>query len=487
MRLFAKKMTGSLYRTPTRTTVSITARMPEGCTVQQLNDVVMKMENFLSQYEEIDTYMTNVRGYDNASIIVYFKKSAEGTGFPQFLYEAAVSQANNLGGADWSVAGDGQSFHNAISSGSKNSQIRLTGYNYDQLYGYAEALTDTLLKDRRIKEPAIAGGMSYSRPRTEYYMVFDKEQFAVSGISFGQYYGFLSTKLYDQSLPPVFNGHEMQNVRLVSDKHDTFDVWSLANDVADIGGQTMKLSEFGSVSKELMGNDIYKTDQQYNLVVAYDYIGASELNTRVINRTTDALNSQLPLGYKADNNQRYGSWSANKMPYYLLFLVVLIIYFICAILFESLVQPFVIIMMIPVSFIGVFLTFSLFNFTFDYGGFASFVLLCGLVINAGIYVINDYNLVCRSNGRQSLNNYLKAFNHKVMPIMLTVISTVLGLIPFIYDGKDEVFWFSFAVGAMGGMIFSIVSFIIYLPMFMPVGESFGRKKKHIKIPAGSPL
>lgn len=73
----------------------------------------------------------------------------------------------------------------------------------------------------------------------------------------------------------------------------------------------------------------------------------------------------------------------------------LMIYFVCAILFESLRRPLVIIAMIPISFIGVFLTFWLFELRFDQGGFASFVLLSGLVVNAGIYLINDYNLFRR--------------------------------------------------------------------------------------------
>ncbi len=45
--------------------------------------------------------------------------------------------------------------------------------------------------------------------------------------------------------------------------------------------------------------------------------------------------------------------------------------------------------------------------------------------------------------------YMKAFNHKIIPIFLTIISTVLGLISFVWSGQNEVFWVGFAVGAMG--------------------------------------
>lgn len=62
--------------------------------------------------------------------------------------------------------------------------------------------------------------------------------------------------------------------------------------------------------------------------------------------------------------------------------------------------------------------------------------------------------------------YLKAFNHKIIPVFLTIISTVLGLVPFVWSGQNEVFWFAFAAGAMGGLIFSVVAIMIYLPLFL---------------------
>lgn len=106
----------------------------------------------------------------------------------------------------------------------------------------------------------------------------------------------------------------------------------------------------------------------------------------------------------------------------------------CAVIFESLRKPVVIILMIPVSFIGVFLTFGWSDFVFDQGGFAAFVLLCGIVVNAGIYLINEQNNWADVSHQHGIRLYLKAYNHKIIPIMLTILSTVLGLVPFLYDG-----------------------------------------------------
>ena len=51
-------------------------------------------------------------------------------------------------------------------------------------------------------------------------------------------------------------------------------------------------------------------------------------------------------------------------------------------------------------------------------------------------------------GMSSTVAYVRAFGRKIHPIMLTVISTILGLVPFLTDGPEEVFWFDFAVGTM---------------------------------------
>ena len=94
-------------------------------------------------------------------------------------------------------------------------------------------------------------------------------------------------------------------------------------------------------------------------------------------------------------------------------------------------QPLAILFVIPVSYIGVFLTFYWFKLNFDQGGFASFVLLCGITVNASIYILNEYNSVRKRFPRLSpLRAYVKAWNTKVIPIFLTVTSTILGFVPF---------------------------------------------------------
>jgi len=472
LRLFSEYVfESSFYSEPSRTMLYVRGKMPEGCTVQQLNEAVGKMENFLSRFDEIELFQTSVYAYNNSSIQIRFKPEFENGSFPYFLKEEITSKAIGLGGLDWAVYGVGRGFSNELNTGFKNSRIILEGYHYDRLYQYAELLSAKLSENERVKDIEITGSTGWnSSTLFEYNLAFNKEGFGLNDIRIGQFYDFLKDKVYKANLGPVYQDNELQPVSLVSDSYGEFNVWDFTHRPVAIGEKQLKLSNFGQIVKQKSGNEIHKTNQQYRLVVAYDFVGPEPLSKIVRERHEKELSKILPLGYSVRQASWQWGWDrTDKKQYFLIILVIVIIYFICSILLESLRQPFAIILMVPVSFTGVFLTFYLFGFNFDQGGFASFILLSGIAVNAGLYIINDYNHFCRGKGKKdSLKIYLKAFNQKIIPVFLTIVSTVLGLVPFVWSGQKEVFWFAFAAGAMGGLIFSIVAILIYLPLFLKI-------------------
>ena len=97
-------------------------------------------------------------------------------------------------------------------------------------------------------------------------------------------------------------------------------------------------------------------------------------------------------------------------------------------------------------------------------------MLSGITVNAGIYLVSEY-LHTRPSGASrhrpdtAVRTYIKAFDRKIVPISLTILSTILGLVPFLFDGPKEVFWFAFAIGTIAGMAFSILALILFLPVF----------------------
>ncbi|MBG7630356.1 MAG: efflux RND transporter permease subunit [Bacteroidetes bacterium] len=470
LRLFTEHVyENSYYSEPERTRLRVAGSMPEGCTIEQLNEVTQKMENYISSFEEVELFETRISSYKNASISIYFKEAFEFGGFPFTLKSLLESKAISLGGLDWSVSGVGRGFSNSLGSGYKNNRILLEGYNYDKLYSYAELLKEQLIENSntRVKEVEITSGSWRGNTLHEYYLVFDNKKMALANVSQSGFYNHLKNQVHSNRLTSIVENNEMQSVKLVADKYKKFNVWDLKNTPIVIGQNQYKLNQLASIEKKKTGNTISKINQQYRLTVAYDFIGTAPLAKKVRKENIEILEAKLPIGYKVFE-QSYRGWNkSDKKQYYYLFVVILVIFFICSILLESIKQPLAIISMIPVAFIGVFLTFYFFDFNFDQGGYASFILLCGISVNSALYIMNDFNNLKRQYPNRNFKKlYFKAYNYKITPVILTIISTIVGLVPFIWDGQKEVFWFSFAVGSIGGLVFSLIGIVIYLPLFM---------------------
>ena len=455
----------SNFREPEQKVLYVNAGMAEGCTVQQLNEVVRHMENYISRFDEVEMFRTRIYSYDNARIEITFRPEFVYTAFPTMLKQELTAAAINFGGATWRVWGIDD---NVVSSYRPN-QIRLRGYNYDQLSAYADALIDSLSRNRRVAEPEIMDGNAWTLPHNEFSIRYDDERIAAAGLDVTDYYRLLSTMLYKSRLTPVYDGRELQQVVLESGDRGRFDRWHIANAQVRIDSLHTKLSAVGSIEKQRTGVSISRYKQSYEILVGFDFIGSYELGKRLIERTVKQLNEEiLPIGFRADSPSHNFGRKEKQQQVWLILLVIAIIYTMCAVIFESLRKPVVIVLMIPISFIGVFLTFGWSDFIFDQGGFAAFVLLCGIVVNAGIYLINEEDNWAANTRKRGIPLYLKAYNHKIVPILLTIVSTVLGLVPFLYDGPEEVFWFAFAVAAISGTLFSILALVVYLPIFLPM-------------------
>ncbi len=466
--LFRKSLDGfaSMFRQPERPVLNISAGLPEGCTVQQLNEIMVYMENFLAGFDEIKMFRTRINSYSSGSITVEFTEDALKTAFPSILKQQVIRKANDYGGANWQVYGvDNQNFSNYVGGSMwRSGDIEMTGYNYDLLYRYCEDLVARLSSNPRVSDLSIEGNSYYgSRLTREFLISYDYDRMALYGISPISAFRTLSERLFSSNAGSYVDdeGNLMQ-VRIVSDDADNFDVWHLQNEYISIDSTDIRFAEIGSIESRNSGNDIYRSNQEYILHVRYNFIGSYKLESKLMESEIERLNSGvLPIGFKASSPE-YDWMQKAKKQWVLLILITVIIYMICAILFESLLQPLAIISLIPVSFIGIFLAFRLTETTFDQGGFASMIMLAGIVVNAGIYIVNEYNRMPAHR-----RSFVRAYNHKIIPISLTILSTVLGLAPFLLDGKEEVFWFAFAIGTMGGMLFSYAALIVLLPMIMP--------------------
>lgn len=472
LRLFAEKVYEGSYfnRDEGEVVLSVYATLPNGSTLEQMNVLIKRMETYLSDFKEIRQFQTYIYNARQANIQIYFTKENQRSGFPYTLKANIISKALTLGGGSWSVYGlQDQGFSNDVRESAGSFRVKLYGYNYDELSYWTERLKEKLLLHRRIKEVTVNSEFSWWKDDySEFYLDLDRLRMAKENVT--------ATQLFT-ALRPVFGrdiycgnvlfDNQTEQLKLSSLQGQQYDVWGLVNIPFFINGRSYKLADFATVQKGQSPQKVAKENQQYRLCLQYEYIGSSEQGKKLLKKDLEEFNKVLPMGYTAENDQDYWSWNKkDNKQYALLLIVIAIIFFTTAILFNSLKQPLAIIFVIPISYIGVFLTFYLFGLNFDQGGFASFVLLCGITVNASIYILNEYNAIRK---RYPLllpaRAFTKAWNSKILPIFLTVISTILGFIPFMVGDGKEAFWFPLAAGTIGGLVMSILGIFLFLPIF----------------------
>ncbi|MDE6193252.1 MAG: efflux RND transporter permease subunit [Muribaculaceae bacterium] len=481
MQLFADHIRKASDRRPEESEkkLNIRGQMPVGGSMHELNDKMMQIECFLSQFPEIEKFETNI-GWWGGLITVEFKEDAKKAGFPYLLENKVIGRLISLGGADWSTYGVSErGFSNSLNLAYRSHRIEIAGYNYDRLYRFAEEMSSRLGSNPRVQDIVIETP-GHENQEDELFMVYDSERMALDGFSVRAAHASLSELLAERELGRYRDRYIDSEIQLKSKRADSFDLWHLENSYIDVDGNPARLSNYMEISRRQAKNCITRKNQEYVLRVAFNVLGAWNYSNRLIKEITEEYNTKFPVGYRCLNTT-YGWQEDEGTQYWLLLLVAVIIYFVCAILFESLTLPLAIIGLIPVSFIGTFLTFCFTGIPFGNGGFASMVLLAGLVVNAGIYQIYEYRSLLRKESvdiRQmptdKVNVYLEAFRLKAVPVFLTVLSTILGLLPFLFEAKGEYdFWHSLAVGSMGGLFFSILAYVFVLPIFINL-----RPRKH---------
>lgn len=470
--LFAEKVYNDSYwdRSPGEPVLSINATLPNGATLQQMNTLISKMEAYLAEFPEIRQFQTSISGPRRASISIFFQQDHQHDGFPYRLKGEIVSKALTLGGGSWSVYGlEDMGFNNDVRENAGSYHVKMTGYNYDELYRWAETMRDTLLTHRRIKEVTISSEFSYWKDDySEFYLAIDRDLLAKAGISASRLFSSIEPTFgRGITCGNIYSGRGNEQIRLYSIQGEEYDIFALMHQPFKAGERIFKLSDIGHIEKRQTPHEIVKKNQEYILCLQYEYIGSPKQGERVLEKDLEKINAMLPLGYRAENQKNEWKPKDDHAKYRLLLLVTAIIFFIASILFNSLRQPLAIIFIIPISFIGVFLTFYLLRLNFDRGGFASLILLAGITVNAAIYIVSEYNGLRRRLPHTAPDRlFVRALRVKITPILLTVLSTILGFIPFIIGSNKESFWFPLAAGTIGGLSMSLVAVLLFLPILL---------------------
>lgn len=469
-------------------TISINISMPVGTQTDKIDGIAHIVEEKLTPIKEINKVFTNISpgnvlmggqaGSNSGSISVGLVKLNERNRSTDEVAEEIRNIVKDIPGAEISVQGTSSmammTSGSPISISVKGSELKVLEEISNDFKNIIESVEGT----RETKT-------SFSEGVPEVEILINKERSATYGLTTAQVAsavrgaatGTTATRYKD-------NGEEIDVVlRSVGDVTE-----SLSNfeqiDITTPTGINIPLSQVADISVIKSPVSISRENQEKVVTVNSQIVGR-DLQSIVTDINAELKEYQLPEGYYysigGENKEMMEAFSQLLLA---LGLAVILIYMVMAAQFESLIHPFVIMFTIPLAFSGGALALFITGRAFGVTAFIGVIMLAGIVVNNGIVLI-DYINILRNEGKERTEAITIAGPVRLRPILMTTLTTVLGLIPLALGiGEGAELQAPMATVVIGGLVLSTVLTLVFVPVlytiFDDMSNSFKSKVKKLK-------
>ncbi|MCI4445858.1 MAG: efflux RND transporter permease subunit [Candidatus Aminicenantes bacterium] len=229
----------------------------------------------------------------------------------------------------------------------------------------------------------------------------------------------------------------------------------------------LRVRDLVTVEEKEIPGSIYRENQQFQMTVMWEFKGpykAAENYRKAIFSTLS-----LPPGFSA--TMEYGFMMTTKEKTQLalgLVAALIIIFMILASLYESFIQPFIVMLAVPLSLVGVFLAFVIAGYPFDSSAYIGLILLAGIVVNNAIILVDHINLTRKTSDLPLAEAIIKGSKERVRPVFMTTSTTVFGLLPMLLiqlDSGQRQIWSTLALATLGGLTTSAFFIFLVIPIF----------------------
>ncbi|MBQ7017924.1 MAG: efflux RND transporter permease subunit [Bacteroidales bacterium] len=299
-------------------------------------------------------------------------------------------------------------------------------------------------------------------------LVTQPEQMALYNLGYGAIYQALSTATKENTLFSIKQGSFSTPV-VIGDAGEQKDL--LAVTVKNAQGAEIPLSY---VLKERrvrdLKNIVQGRDGDYyplNINVPDNIIPAVEKAIKETILATDEFAVEFAGGY-------YTSRGMIGELAIILIISLLLLYFILAAQFESLVQPFIILSEIVADLTGALLLLWICGAGINLMSMIGIVVMCGIIINDSILKVDTINRLRKQYSL--LRAIMVAGNRRLSPILMTSLTTILAIAPFLVRGNMGAdLQFPLSLALIGGMIVGTAVSIFFIPVlyyniYKPVGK-----------------
>ncbi|MEN6618573.1 MAG: efflux RND transporter permease subunit [Rikenellaceae bacterium] len=149
----------------------------------------------------------------------------------------------------------------------------------------------------------------------------------------------------------------------------------------------------------------------------------------------------------------------------ILTVALLLLFFILAAQFESLIQPLIILSEIVVDIFGALLVLWMFGAGLNLMSMIGLVVMCGIIINDSILKVDTINRL-RREGYSTLRAIITGGSRRLKPIIMTSLTTILAIAPFLVRGNmGSDLQYPLSLALIGGMVVGTIVSLFFIPVF----------------------
>ncbi len=238
-------------------------------------------------------------------------------------------------------------------------------------------------------------------------------------------------------------------------------------------GRTIYLGEVADLSLQRGLGTILRRDAQRLAIVTaevdLEQTTPLEVNKLIEIEFADLTRPGSPIELLFLGEKKEANDSFNDM-FNALIIALAIIFFILAALFKSLLDPFVIMLAIPFAIVGVIIGHMIFGYNLQFLSMIGFLALTGIVVNDSLILV-DFAKKRRQQGLDCLAALMDAGRVRIRPILLTTVTTFLGISPLIFFASGQTAFLSPMAVSLGfGLVFATVLILVVVPCFYMVAD-----------------
>jgi HAE1 family hydrophobic/amphiphilic exporter-1 len=350
-------------------------------------------------------------------------------------------------------------------------QFNVRGREYSEI----SKSTDELIAWMKTQKGFVDIDTTYRGGKPEVAIHIDRDRAADLGVPIASIAMTVRNLMANDKISEISVGGERHDVRMKLDESFRQTAEDLAAvKVRSVTGQLVTLANVADITPGTGPAKIERQNRQRQITVYANLkdLALGDATTQIDAAAKKLIPPTLNTGWSGMADIMRESFG-NLIT--ALLLAVIIVYLVLAAQFESFLQPFTIMLSLPLSMVGAFGAMAIFRSPFNVITMIGIILLMGLVTKNAILLV-DYTNTLRRKGKTRLDALLEAGPVRLRPILMTTAAMIFGMLPIalaLSEGSE--LRAPMAVAVIGGLITSTLLTLVVVPVAYTLIDSIAEK------------